>query len=192
MKHKIKPRSRSSRAGHSPRKRRRYPRPRSADQLFAAPEPRRERWIKTTQVISKMRSEKKSLSAVARELNIDPRTVARMAGSSLRKRSNGRYAATGRDSLLRVLTVPGPTGPEEVAVRDSRYASALGQYASGARKFLATGDDAALRKAVARSRKLKLRDASGARIHLISDLELLERLGSAGVLSFESLYARSA
>lgn len=50
------------------------------------------------------------------------------------------------------------------------------------------GDDSALRK----FRGVRIRAASGESIPLLTEPEELNRLGNAGVLSFESLYARSA
>jgi uncharacterized protein YaaR (DUF327 family) len=76
----------------------------------------------------------------------------------------------------------------EVALRDSRQASQIAEYANAVQKYLQTGDDSALRKLKRRS----ITDATGKRVRLLMDLEEIDRLGSAGVLSFESLYARSA
>ena len=50
-----------------------------------------------------------------------------------------------------------------------------------------TGDNSAL----ARFKNKYLVDAQGKRIALMTDLDDLDRLGSAGELSFESLYARN-
>jgi hypothetical protein len=49
------------------------------------------------------------------------------------------------------------------------------------------GDYAALSEFKGKS----IRDLAGIKIPLVTDREELARLGSAGVLSFESLYARS-
>jgi len=76
----------------------------------------------------------------------------------------------------------------EIAVRDSREASLVGQYWAAVQKYLETGDASALR----RVRRKTVTDADGKRVRLIKDLTELERLGSAGVLSFESLYAKAA
>ena len=54
--------------------------------------------------------------------------------------------------------------------------------------FLETGDDADL----ARFRGASIIDAQGNTVPLLTDLAELERLGSAGVLSFQSLYARAS
>lgn len=75
----------------------------------------------------------------------------------------------------------------EIAVRGSRQATLLGEYWNGVRKYLTTGDASGLKK----FRGKKIRDTDGDQIPLITDLTELNRLGSAGVLSFESMYARS-
>ena len=54
--------------------------------------------------------------------------------------------------------------------------------------YLETGDDTEL----ARFRGKSIIDAQGNAVPLLTDLDELERLGSAGVLSFQSLYARAS
>lgn len=106
----------------------------------------------------------------------------------MRKRANGQYAAKPSDDLLRVLVILTTDGLHEIAIRDSRQAILLAQYWAAVQKYLETGDDSALRKI----RRKTITDADGKRFRLIKDLAELERLGSAGVLSFESLYAKAA
>lgn len=161
--------------------------PRTAKQYFAKSEQFQDRWTRVTHAISKMRGEGVSLRQASREFGLDPRTVTRLARPALRKRANGRYKAKPNDRLLRVLVVPSPEGLREVAIRDSRQASQLAEYANAVQKYLETGDSAALRK----FRRKRITDASGNRVPLLTDLAELDRLGSAGVLSFESLYAKA-
>ncbi len=160
--------------------------PRTAEQYFAKSERFQDRWSRVTHVISKMRAEGVSLRQASREFEIDPRTVVRLGGPALRKRASGRYAAKASDRLLRVLRVPTREGLREIAVRDSRQASQIAEYANAVQRYLQTGDASALRK----FRRKRITDATGARVPLLTDLDELDRLGSAGVLSFESLYAR--
>lgn len=161
--------------------------PRTAKEFFAMPERSQDRWTRVTHVVSKMRTDAVSLRQASREFGLDPRTVLRLSRPALRKRANGRYVAKGGDRLLRVLVVPTPEGLREVAMRDSRQASQLARYSAAVDRYLETGDDTALRK----FRRKRITDASGTRIPLLTDLNELDRLGSAGVLSFESLYAGS-
>jgi hypothetical protein len=88
---------------------------------------------------------------------------------------------------LRVLVIPTPKGLREIGTRDSRQASKAGKYSAAVQRYLQTGDDSAL----AQFRGKHIVDATGKRVQLLTDLDELDRLGSAGVLSFESLYARS-
>jgi hypothetical protein len=134
-----------------------------------------------------MRSEKVSLARAAREIGISPSSVTRWGRSALRKNKTGRYTAKRTDRLLRVLMVPASDGPREVAVRNSRQASLLAEYWIAVQKYLETGDASAVEKFQGKL----ITDASGKKVPLLTELGELNRLGSAGVLSFESLYSRS-
>lgn len=138
--------------------------------------------------LREMRARKLTLYQAAREIGVDPRTLRRWAKPALRKLPNGRYTAKRSDQLVRILTIPGKTGTTEVAVRGSRKASELAKYAAAVQKSVNTGDDADLLE----FRDKTILDASGKPIPLPTDLDELELLGKAGVLSFESLYSRSA
>ncbi len=161
--------------------------PRTANEFFALPEHAQDKWTRITHVISRMKSEGVSLPEASREFGLDPRTVRRLAPSALRK-LNGRWAARTHDRLLRVLVIPSSDGLREVAVRDSRQATLLAKYWVAVQQYLETGDAAALRKI----RRKTITDSEGKRVRLIRDLAELDRQGSAGVLSFESLYAKVA
>ena len=163
-------------------------RPQTAEQYFALSGHSQDRWNRVTQVVSKMRTEGISLQKASREFALDPRTVARLGRAALRKERGGRYLAKPTDSLIRVLVIPTAGGLGEIAVRDSREASLVGKYWAAVQKYLETGDASALQKI----RRKTITDADGKRVRLIKDLTELERLGSAGVLSFESLYAKAA
>ncbi len=168
----------------SPVKKRKITRPRTSKQFYALPEVQQETWSRVTHVISKMRSEGASLTQASREFGLDPRIVRNRAGSALRKTKNGRYVARPSDKLLRVLVIPSPDGLTEVAVRGSETASRIAEYSAAVQKYLQTGDASRLKK----FRRMKLLDEKGERIKLVTDLAELQKLGSAGVLSFESLY----
>jgi hypothetical protein len=162
--------------------------PQTLDEYRAKSDRFRDTWKRAEHVVSKMRNNGVSLHQASREFLISPRQVIRWAGSALRKRSNGRYAAKTRDRLLRVLVVPTSEGLREIAVSDSHQASQLAEYWAAVQKYLETGDASTLGKI----RRKTITDAAGKRVRLIKDLPELERLGSAGVLSFESLYAKAA
>jgi hypothetical protein len=160
---------------------------RTGKQYFAKPTRFQDLWDRVVSVISKLRSEGTSLKQTSREMRVSPRTVLRYGGSALRKGADGRYQAKKSDRLLRVLMLPGPDGPREIALRGSRAATVLGEYWNAVQRYLETGDKSKL----AKFRRKFITDASGTKVPLLTDLNELDRLGSAGVLSFESLYRRT-
>lgn len=162
--------------------------PRTAADYFAMFERAQDRWNRITQAVSKMRADEISLQKASREFRVDPRMVARLASDALQKNRRGWYEAKPNDNLLRVVVVPTADGLREIGIRDSRETSLVGRYWAAVQKHLETGDSSALRKI----RRKTIQDENGKRIPLIKDTAELERLGSAGVLSFESLYARAA
>lgn len=87
-----------------------------------------------------------------------------------------------------MVIVPSDKGPVEVALLDSRQASILGKYWGAVHRYLAMGDASEIVKFNGKH----ITDADGKRLDLMTTLSELDRLGSAGVLSFESIYARSA
>lgn len=135
-----------------------------------------------------MRTENVSLEQASREMGASPRSVKRWAGSALQKDTRGKWSPKKDDNLLRVLIVQTPEGRREIGVRGFRKASLIGEYSNAVSKYLQTGDSSGLKK----FRGKKIRAADGEQISLLTDLAELNRRGSAGVLSFESLYARSA
>jgi len=158
--------------------------PRTAKQYFAKSVEFRDKWTRVTHVISRMRTDGISLKRASREFGLSTSTVIRLAKPALRKRK-GRYAAKPTDKLLRLLVIPTRKGLLEIAMRDSRQASRVGEYWAAVQKYLRTGDASAIEE----FRRRGITDASRKRISLLTNLEELDRLASAGVLSFESLYA---
>ena len=143
-------------------------------------------WNRAVQVITQMRAHGYSLQKAAKEIGISPAIVVRLAGSALRRTLSGRIVAKPADQLLRVLLIPGDKGLREVPIRDSRQASLIGEYWNAVEKYLTTGDSRMLLK----GRWKNLIDARGNRVQLLTDLTILRRQASAGVLQFESLYGR--
>jgi hypothetical protein len=162
--------------------------PQTSEQYFAMSERLQDRWIGVTNVISKMRADRVSLSEASREFGLDPSVVVRLGSSALRKRAKGQYAVGASDRLLRVILVLTDEGKREIAVRDSRQATVAAEHWNAAHRYLDRGDASAIRKFRGKS----IIDAKGKRIRLLTDLNELTHLGSAGVLSFESLYAKAA
>jgi hypothetical protein len=173
----TKPRSKAKKAA-----------PRTEAQYLAKPEKFKETWDRVLSVISKMRSDKISLTQASRDSGISPRTVTKWGKSALQKRKSGKYAVKKSDTLLRLVMIPTPEGPREIAVRESKQVSLLAEYWNALHRYLQTGDAAQLKTFQGK----QIKDADGVDVSLPTDLAVLNRLGSAGVLSFESLYARSA
>jgi hypothetical protein len=157
--------------------------PTTAKQYFSRPPKDQETWDAVVQVVSRMR-DGLSLRKASREFGIAPRTVVTLGRPAIRKRK-GRYVPTKTDRLLRVLSILGPEGKSTVAIRDSRQASSVGAHWAAVQRYLQTGDDSALSK----FKNRKITDASRKRHLLLTNLEELDRQASAGVLSFESMYA---
>jgi hypothetical protein len=161
--------------------------PRSEAQYLAKPETFKDTWERVIEAISKMRNGKVSLTQAAREARVSPRTVTKYGKSALRKGKSGKYVVKKNDTLLRVLSIPTTEGPRTIAVRGSKQASLLGEYWNAVHRYLQTGDTSRLKAFHGQ----KITDASGEEIPLLVDPSALNRLGSAGVLSFESIYART-
>jgi hypothetical protein len=174
-----KPRSSRSPGGFVP--------PRTVEEFFALSERDQERWRNVGHAVTEVRTGA-SLSKASRKFDLNPREVRQLAPSALRKLRNGRWVAKAHDRLLRVLAIPTRKGLSEIGVRDSRQASLLGRYWNAVDRYRDTGDSSVLRE----FRGKYIIDASGKRAALLTDLRELDRLGSAGVLSFETLYPRAA
>lgn len=187
MKRKIKGRFRKS-SRQSSRSRSKFVAPRTGEDFFARPEQFQDEWNRINHVISRMRADGVSLRQAAREFEISPRKVIRLAGSALRKRANGRYAARAQDTRLRVMVVLTPEGLQEIVLRDSQQASRLAEYWDAVQRYVQRGDDSALRK----FRGQHITDGSGEKILLLTAVAELDLQANAGNLSFESLYARAS
>jgi hypothetical protein len=135
----------------------------------------------------KFKKDKVSLTQASRDAGISPRTVTRWGSSALKKLKNGRYAPKAADNLLRIVMIPTPEGTRDVAVRGSKQVSLLAKYSNALHRYIQTGDASQLMG----FRGKYIKDANGVDVPLSTDLAMLNRLGSAGELSFESLYART-
>jgi len=135
-----------------------------------------------------MRSEDISLTQASRDSGISPRTVTKWGKSALQKRKSGKYAVKKSDNLLRLVMIPSNEGPRQIAVRGSKQVTLLAEYWNALHRYLQTGDASKLREFQGKT----IKDANGLDIPLPTDIQALNRLGSAGVLSFESIYARTA
>lgn len=141
---------------------------------------------RVSQVVGLMRREHLSLAQAAKRVGISARVVVRESGTSLQRLPNGRYRARASDRLLRVVRIPTADGIRDASLRNSKDTSLIGEYWNAVHGYLAKGDTAGLD----RFRGRHITAADGERIALLTDHDSLDRLGSAGVLSFESMYAK--
>ena len=144
-------------------------------------------WDRIVGVITKMRAEKTSLQSASREIGVSPKSVKRWAGPALQKTARGKWTTKPSDRLLRVLVTPTSDGLRETAVRDSKQATLIGEYWNAVHRYLETGDHSRLDKFHGKF----ITDSNGVRLPLLTDRTALKRLGSAGELSFESIYGKS-
>jgi len=176
------------RAQRSGRRSKRRSGPRTLEEFRAMPDTLQDQWVGTVNAVSKMRAAGLSLPQAAREFGLDFRTLARKGASALRQGRNGRYVAKASDRLFRSLLVLTREGSREIGTRDSRQATLVAEHWNAVHRYLETGDVAALQK----FRRKRLIDADGKRVSLLTDTAEIDRYGSAGVLSFETIYARTA
>lgn len=152
-------------------------------QLRPAERQARDRALEAVQL---MRRDGLSLSRAAKQAGTTPNAVRRHAGSALEP-VGGRYRAKPYDRLVREMHVLTARGVIVVPVRDSRSATKIASYMSAVDHYLRTGDDRRLRRFRGQGVWVEKRFYP-----FITDLDTLDRLASAGEVSFEELYARAA
>jgi|SRR5579864_2854563 len=175
------------RSGSTPSRNRTLSAPRSIEDYDAMSERAQQLWDDIGQITTEMRLGA-SLNRASKKFSRDPRTVQRLGKTALRKLRNGRWATKRTDRLLRVLQRLTPEGKIEVALSDSRQATVLGRYWNAVDLYRNTGDASRIQEFEGEY----IIDAAGNHVPLLTDLRALDRLGSAGVLSFETLYGRAA
>jgi hypothetical protein len=169
-----------------PRAQRQARAPRTTKQFFAMSKQAQDEYMKATSVASEARATRSSPRKIAKRLGIDFEKVLRLAGRAFRKRRNGRIVVLPTDTQLRVLIIPTRKGLREIATRDSRQASLVARYWIALNRYLTSGDASSLREFDGK----KIMTANGKKVPLLTDVTELDRLASAGVLSFETIYAK--
>jgi hypothetical protein len=91
-----------------------------------------------------------------------------------------------KESVLVPILVPTSNGLKSVYVFKPKERSELGKYWNAVQHYLKTGDTSKLE----RLKGKQITTALGDKITLLTDLAELDRLGNAGVLSFESIYRK--
>ena len=133
-----------------------------------------------------MRSRKLSLAQAAKHAGTTPRTMQRHVGTALKKRDDGRFAPTKWDRIPRTMKFLTENGVMHLVLRDSRMASDVARYMSAVDRFLKTGD----RGPLSAFRGKSVRSGKTAHAYL-TDGRTLERLGYAGEISYEEIYAQT-
>lgn len=131
-----------------------------------------------------MRSRALSLAQAARHAGTTPRTMQRHVGTALKKKSDGRFAATKWDRIPRTMKFLTENGYMHLILRDSRTASEVARYMGAVDRFLKTGDQGPL----SAFRGKAVRSGRTAHAYLTHG-RTLERLAYAGEISYEDIYA---
>jgi hypothetical protein len=131
-----------------------------------------------------MRARGFSLAQAATESGTTPRTMQRHVGRALKRRTDGRYAATKWDRIPRTMRFLTENGLTELILRDSRTASEVARHMAAVDRFLKTGDTSALKPFRGKSIRVGKVD-----YRFLTNPTTLERLAFAGEVSFEDLYA---
>jgi hypothetical protein len=130
--------------------------------------------------ISRMRREKLSLSAAAREEGTTTATVRKLLPKALRRSKSGRWIATKNDHYVRVLRLPGVHGPVTVFARSYSEAQLASAYLASLNRWART------------EKPYELASFRGKRVggfELITAARVLRPLRDAGLLQLDSLYA---
>jgi hypothetical protein len=186
MRGKIKNKARANKKTRASAKK--FVPPRTAEELFALPDNLQDKYQRMTHAVTKMRTDRLSMSRAALLYEITPKDMRRLGGTALRKQKNGRYAAKKRDKLLRPLMIVSQRDLEEIVVNDSDQATRIAKHSNAVSLYLRTGDAGPLREFEGEYAI----DTNGKHVHFLTDLKELDRRGSAGNMSFESLYARAS
>lgn len=133
--------------------------------------------------LSRMR-QGRSLRAAAKEAHTTPETIRRYVPNALRRERSGLYLARATDGYERTLHMLTSQGKIAVTVRGSRTASRIAEYWVAVDHFLKTGKTELLRPFRGQSIR-----ASKVAYPFITNPNTLRRLGYAGEVAFEDLYA---
>jgi len=126
----------------------------------------------------------RSLRAAAKEAHTTPATVQRYLPRAIDRTASGRLVARAVDGYEREMFMLTERGKIRITVRGSRAASRIAEHASAVDYFLKTGKTNRLRPF--RGQSLR---AGKTTYPFITNPNTLRRLGYAGELSYESLYA---
>jgi hypothetical protein len=125
-----------------------------------------------------------SLRKAAREAHTTPETIRRYVPRAIYRDASGFFAARATDGYERTLYMLTAQGKVAVKVRGSRTASRIAEYWVAVDHFLKTGKTDRLRPFRGQSIR-----AGKVAYPFLTDPNTLRRLGYAGEVAFEDLYA---
>lgn len=131
-----------------------------------------------------MRDRGISLTEAVDRANTSRRTMLKYAGRGLEKNESGEWDPKPWDRIVRLMDLPRPGGQERIPIQDSRTASKVGRYKTAVKKFARTDDDSALEEF-----ENVTFQVNGETEGFLTDRDTLKRLGFAGELSNENIYA---
>lgn len=123
--------------------------------------------------LSKMR-QGLSLTAAAREVGIDRRTVLVHLGRAIVKPA-GKYVARPTDDISRSMVINTQGRQTVIAVRGSKTASTIGQYHNAVRQYLNTGEMSTLKA----FENVTVVDSAGVRHRLETNIKKIRAIESA-------------
>jgi hypothetical protein len=125
-----------------------------------------------------MRREKLPLSRAAKLEGTNPKTVRRYASSAMKRKGvRGPFRVTASDRISRPVRFLTPQGSVWVTAKGSRDASNIAEHRNAVTKYRRTGDASVL----ARFRGKVLGTANGAFYPFVTDTDVLDELGRAGL-----------
>lgn len=133
--------------------------------------------------LSYMRNEGLSLTRAAKRVGLTRKEALEHIRPYVFKRRE-RWHPTEYDRRVRVMRFLDSKGVIPIEVKDSRTARKVGRYWTAVDRYLKTGDDSLLDPF--RSASFQ---SNGETFEYITDLQLLQRLGNAGQVQFEEIYA---
>ncbi|MCH7560137.1 MAG: hypothetical protein IIC67_02000 [Thaumarchaeota archaeon] len=110
---------------------------------------------RSLEVISIARKSKQSLSKIAKNHGISPKTI--MNNTNAFKKKDNRLVPKKFDRISRVMKINENGKEKSIEIKDSRTASIIGSYHNAEKQFLNTGDSSKLRK----FSKNKIKDSKG-------------------------------
>lgn len=149
------------------------------------PEPSRRAYYRALDALDRMRVDGLSLTEAADQADTTRRTMLKYVGRVLEKDASGEYVPKPWDRHIRYMRFPTAKGLIELKVKDSRSAQKLARYWNAVRDYLRgkTGSDGL------RAFKGESITVDGEDHVFVTDPDILRRLGLAGEVQFNELYA---